>query len=96
MVLDEPTSHLDAKSEYEVFKAFREFLKEKTAILISHRFSTVKMADRIFVLEKGRLVEQGTHNELMQLASKYAYLYERQAHHYTGSDPKGALDEEEA
>jgi len=82
MVLDEPTSFLDPKSEYEVFAEFRQLLKGRTAILISHRFSTVRMADHIFVLEKGRIIEQGTHDELMQLGGRYAYLFKRQAQHY--------------
>jgi len=82
MILDEPTSHLDAKSEYEVFKEFRQLMAGRTAILISHRFSTVRMADRIFVLEKGSVIEQGAHEELMQLGGRYAYLFERQAQHY--------------
>jgi len=82
IVLDEPTSSLDAKSEYEVFNKFRSLLKDHTAILISHRFSTVRMADRIFVLEEGKLLEQGSHEELMKYKGKYAQLFEMQAHYY--------------
>ena len=84
MVLDEPTSFLDPKSEYELFAGFRQLLEGRTAILISHRFSTVRMADRIFVLEEGSVIEQGAHEELMQLGGRYAYLFERQAQHYIG------------
>ncbi|MDY6952525.1 MAG: ABC transporter ATP-binding protein [Thermodesulfobacteriota bacterium] len=93
MVLDEPTSHLDAKSEYEVFNEFRQLLKGKTAILISHRFSTVRMADRIFVLEKGKVIEQGTHEELCQLGGRYVHLFERQAQHYLAQGAlRGGID----
>lgn len=82
IVLDEPTSAMDAKSEYEVFKHFHQLLKNRAAILISHRFSTVRMADRIFVFEDGRIVESGTHERLIQLGGKYAHLFEKQAQHY--------------
>jgi ATP-binding cassette subfamily B protein len=82
IVLDEPTSSLDVKSEYEVFKKFRQLLNGRSAILISHRFSTVRMADRIFVLEDGRVIENGTHEQLIQLGGKYAHLFERQAQYY--------------
>ena len=82
IVLDEPTSAMDAKSEYEVFKHFHQLLKNRAAILISHRFSTVRMADRIFVFEDGRIVESGTHEQLIQLGGKYAHLFEKQAQHY--------------
>ena len=82
IVLDEPTSSLDAKTEYEIFKYFRQLLNGRAAILISHRFSTVRMADRIFVLEKGGIVESGSHEELVERGGKYAELFEKQARSY--------------
>jgi ATP-binding cassette subfamily B protein len=82
IVLDEPTSSLDAMAEYEVFQKFRDLARGRTAILISHRFSTVRMADRIFVLENGRLTDSGTHDELMHRGGTYSRLYEAQASHY--------------
>ncbi|MCP4665707.1 MAG: ABC transporter ATP-binding protein [Deltaproteobacteria bacterium] len=82
LVLDEPTSAMDSQSEYEVFKRFRQSLGGRTAILISHRFSTVRMADRIFVFQDGGICESGTHEELVKLGGKYAHLFERQARHY--------------
>jgi ATP-binding cassette subfamily B protein len=82
IVLDEPTSSLDVKSEYEVFKRFRQLLNGRSAILISHRFSTVRMADRIYVLEDGRVIENGSHEQLVQLGGKYAHLFEKQARFY--------------
>ena len=82
LVLDEPTSALDARAEADVFAKFRELIKGKTAILISHRFSTVRWADRIIVLEKGKLIENGTHQELIQLEGKYFQMYEAQASMY--------------
>ncbi len=82
IVLDEPTSAMDPKAEYEVFQKFRELIKDQAAILISHRLSTVKMADRIYVMDKGSITESGTHQELMQLGGTYAYLFETQAQNY--------------
>jgi ATP-binding cassette subfamily B protein len=82
LVLDEPTSSLDAKAEYAVFQNFRQLAAGRTAILISHRFSTIRMADRIFVLQNGFISETGTHAELMKEGGTYAHLYEAQAHCY--------------
>jgi ATP-binding cassette subfamily B protein len=82
LVLDEPTAALDAKSEHEVFERFAELTKGKMALLISHRFSTVKMADRIVVLEKGQIAEEGRHEELMARGGRYAAMFEMQAASY--------------
>ncbi|USR90294.1 ABC transporter ATP-binding protein/permease [Phormidium yuhuli AB48] len=82
IVLDEPTSALDPKAEYEVFKKFRELLEGQSAVLITHRLSTVKMADRIYVLDKGRIVECGSHDELIAMQGLYATLFETQARNY--------------
>jgi ATP-binding cassette subfamily B protein len=82
LVLDEPTSALDPKSEYEVFCQLKELTKDRSAIVISHRFSTVRMADRIYVLDQGRVVEEGSHVSLMELSGLYAHLFEVQARHY--------------
>ena len=82
LILDEPTAALDAKSELEVFERFAELTEGKMALLISHRFSTVRMADRIVVLEGGRLVEEGTHPSLMALGGRYAGMFEMQAASY--------------
>jgi ATP-binding cassette subfamily B protein len=82
LILDEPTAALDAKSEHEVFERFAELTKGKMALLISHRFSTVKMADRILVLESGRIAEEGHHNELLQSKGRYAEMFELQAASY--------------
>ena len=83
IILDEPTSALDAKAEYEVFNKFHQLSVNRTAILISHRLSTVRMADHIHFLENGRIVESGSHDELIVHGGKYAYLFERQAQYYT-------------
>ncbi|MBN2001905.1 MAG: ABC transporter ATP-binding protein [Anaerolineae bacterium] len=82
LILDEPTASLDAKSEYEVFKHFKELAKERTVILSSHRFSTVRMADRIIVLDDGRIVEEGSHEELMNAGALYAAMFNMQAEGY--------------
>jgi ATP-binding cassette subfamily B protein len=82
IVLDEPTSSMDAKAEYEVFQRFRQLVSGRTAILISHRFSTVRMADRIYVLKHGSVIEGGTHEELVRAGGTYARLFEMQARHY--------------
>jgi len=82
MILDEPTAALDARAEYEVFQRFVELTKGRTSVLISHRFSTVRMADRILVLDKGELLEMGSHVELLQQNGKYAELFQLQAKGY--------------
>lgn len=82
LILDEPTSALDARAEYEVFQRFAELTKGKTAVLISHRFSTVRMADRILVLDRGELLEIGSHEELLKKGGRYAELFQLQAMGY--------------
>lgn len=82
VILDEPTSAMDPKAEFEVFQAFRQLIRGQSAILISHRLSTVKMADRIYLMDKGRIVESGSHAELIQSQGQYAKLFEIQAHSY--------------
>ena len=82
IVLDEPTSALDAKAEYDVFKRFRELAEGRSALLISHRLSTVKMADTIYVLDQGQIVERGTHDQLVRHGATYANLFEMQAQSY--------------
>lgn len=82
MVLDEPTSALDAEAEYEVFQRFRELIEDRIAVLISHRFSTVRMADRIIVLSEGKILEIGSHKELIALDGAYARLFNLQAEGY--------------
>jgi len=82
VILDEPTAALDAQAEYNLFQRFRELAAGRTVLLISHRFSTVRMADRILVLEGGRITEAGTHDELIALGGRYATLHEMQAGRY--------------
>lgn len=82
LILDEPTAALDARAEHEVFQRFSELTSGKTAVLISHRFSTVRMADRILVLENGKFLEIGTHEELLIKEGKYADLFNLQAQGY--------------
>jgi len=82
LILDEPTAALDARAEYEVFQRFAELTKGKMAVLISHRFSTVRMADRIIVLQKGQMIETGSHEQLLQQNGRYAELFSLQAMGY--------------
>ena len=82
LILDEPTSALDARAEYEVFLRFAELTKGKSAVLISHRFSTVRMADRIVVLDKGEPIQIGSHEQLLQQKGRYAELFHLQAQGY--------------
>lgn len=82
IILDEPTSALDAEKEYEIFQRFKEITAGKTALLISHRFSTVRMADRIVVLRAGKIEESGSHEELVAIKGIYARLFEMQAQGY--------------
>jgi ATP-binding cassette subfamily B protein len=82
LILDEPTAALDARAEYEVFQRFAELTKGKSAVLISHRFSTARLADRILVLENGTLLESGTHRQLLAAEGRYAELFHLQAKGY--------------
>lgn len=82
LILDEPTAALDARSEYGVFQRFKELSHGKTAVLISHRFSSVRMADRILVLAEGKAEAMGTHEELLADGGRYAELFELQAEGY--------------
>jgi len=82
LILDEPTAALDARSEFEVFHRFSELTAGKMALFISHRFSTVRSADRILVLENGKITEEGTHDELASLGGRYAEMFEMQASSY--------------
>jgi ATP-binding cassette subfamily B protein len=82
LILDEPSAALDAKAEYELFSRLQELAHGRTALFISHRFSTVRRADRILVFEHGRLIEQGTHTELLAVGGRYAELFNLQASSY--------------
>jgi ATP-binding cassette subfamily B protein len=84
LVLDEPTAALDAEAEHAVFQRFRTLAEGRTTFLISHRFSTVRMADRILVLEGGRIIEDGSHQELVAAGARYAHLFSLQAQGYLG------------
>ncbi len=82
LILDEPTSAMDAHAEEEVFQRFRDLMRDRSALLITHRLATVKMADRIYVMHHGKIVESGTHDRLMDLGGTYANLFETQAKNY--------------
>jgi ATP-binding cassette subfamily B protein len=83
LILDEPTASLDARAEHEIFEQFSELTAEKIAVLISHRMATVRMADRILVLENGRLTEEGSHQELLLSGGEYSKLFRMQASSYS-------------
>ncbi len=90
LVFDEPSSSLDPLAEDRLFRNFRELLDGRSAVLISHRFSTLQMADRVYVMKEGRIVESGTHRELIAVKGHYSELYHAQAKHYeTGGDRVG-------
>lgn len=82
LISDEPTASMDAEGEAEVFERFRNLSKDKMGIVISHRFSTVRMADEIVVLDAGRIIERGTHKQLISLGQRYAHLFNLQARGY--------------
>lgn len=86
IILDEPSSALDPQAEMDIFTRLKELIKDRAALVISHRYSTVRMADKILVLEKGKIVEQGTHEELIRTDSTYAKLYRTQADNYRDKD----------
>ena len=79
LILDEPSSALDAETEYDIFSRFREIVKGRTSILISHRFTNVNLADRIIVLDKGAIAETGTHDELMKRGGMYYTMFTKQS-----------------
>lgn len=94
LVLDEPTANLDARAEVELFDNFLDVTRGSTSVLISHRFSTVRRADRIVVIEHGRVVEDGTHADLLALEGRYAQSFQLQADRYTEDDTNSASEEE--
>jgi len=83
VMFDEPTASIDAESEYNIFGKIYDFFEDKTVIIISHRFSTVRNADRIIVIDKGKIIEEGTHTHLMSINGKYAKDFKLQAEGYT-------------
>jgi ATP-binding cassette, subfamily B, bacterial len=89
VLLDEPTAQLDVRGEAEIFERILAETRHCTTILISHRFSTVRHADRICVLERGKVVEIGTHDELMALNGRYRTMFDLQARHFSREDEEG-------
>ena len=87
IILDEPTAALDARAEYELFESIRTLCRGRSVLLISHRFSSVRSADRIYVLDGGQVIEAGSHEELMGLGGRYADLFALQASAYLSSRP---------
>jgi ATP-binding cassette subfamily B protein len=92
IILDEPTAALDARAELELFDSIRTLFAGRTVLLISHRFSSVRSADRIYVLHKGQLVEQGNHDELMRTNGRYAELFMLQAAAYQNGAAAPAVE----
>ncbi|WP_240468527.1 hypothetical protein [Streptomyces dangxiongensis] len=84
VVLDEPTSAIDAEAESEIFGRLRDIAAEATSLIIAHRFATVRIADRIVVLDQGRVVEEGSHEDLLSADGMYAHLFNLQAAGYLG------------
>jgi ATP-binding cassette subfamily B protein len=82
LILDEPTASLDARAEYQVFRRFAGLMENRMAVIISHRFSTERMADRIVVLDEGRTIEEGSHEELVAQRGLYSELFALQAEGY--------------
>jgi ATP-binding cassette subfamily B protein len=95
VLLDEPTSSLDPAAEFEFFENFRQVIAGRSALIVSHRFSTVRLADRIYVLDAGRVLEQGTHESLLRLGGLYADLFNRQASYYLDLEDRVASGEHE-
>jgi ATP-binding cassette subfamily B protein len=93
LVLDEPTAALDPRGEHELFESVRALAKGRTVVLISHRFSTVKSADRIYVIDDGRIAASGTHDELMAAQGLYAEIFTLQASDYVGAEVDGRNDD---
>jgi len=94
LILDEPTAALDAQAEWDLFQRLRSLTAGHTTVFISHRFSTVRLADRILVIENGELVEQGTHEQLMAVDGRYAHLFTLQAAAYLGEPPDDVAPDE--
>jgi ATP-binding cassette, subfamily B, bacterial len=84
LVLDEPTANLDVEAEFELFQGLKRLASGRTALLISHRFSSVSMADRILVIDRGQIIESGTHEQLMAASGHYASLYRLAARQFAG------------
>jgi ATP-binding cassette subfamily B protein len=92
LILDEPSSGLDVDAEYAVHRRFREQMTEATSLLISHRFNTVRMADRVVVIDAGRIVEDGSHDALIAAGGEYARMFELQASGYSTASGRGSLE----
>ena len=88
IILDEPTSNIDPEAEEKIFAELSRLTRDRILIFVTQRFSTVRIADRIFVIDEGRIIEQGTHKELMKLGERYAKLYNLQAKAYLDSKQK--------